>query len=395
MAKVAMLLSNPYVSDERVYREATSLLRRGHTVTVYAWDRQGQHAPFAEENGIKVERLHIPAGYGRGVRSLTAFARFGLAAMGRVLTSSFDIVHCHDLDTLPFGYMVARLRGKPVIFDAHEPYSLYTHLPELLRRSIALLEGWLAHRADYLIVVTPQMVHWAAALGANKVALVANYADDSFALPDGPVLRPPDQPLVLGWIGNIKPVNQLELVIEAVYHFNARHSDKPLRLLLVGPVLPDYEQTLRQQAQRLGDWVTFVGPVPHQEVPNYYRQIDLAIIVDADTPHNRVALALKLFEAMAMGVPVIVPPRTGEQEIVSLEQCGLVLADYEVETIVAGLESLSADSKNRLALGRNGWHAVRRRYNWAISEQILFEVYDKLLGTPEKVSREFSSAIEG
>jgi glycosyltransferase involved in cell wall biosynthesis len=104
-----------------------------------------------------------------------------------------------------------------------------------------------------------------------------------------------------------------------------------------------------------------LGPVPHQEVPGYYRQIDLAIIADMDTPHNRLALSLKLFEAMVMGVPVIVSPTGETPEVVQREQCGLVLADYEVDTIVEALEKLSADPHLRLTMARRGWQAVRER----------------------------------
>jgi glycosyltransferase involved in cell wall biosynthesis len=383
VAKIAMLLTNPLAPDVRVYREGTSLVRHGHRVTVYAWDRQGKHPPYAELNGVKVERLHIPAGYGRGVRSLAAFIRFGLAAMRRMLSTSFDIVHCHDLDTMPFGYVIARLSGKPVIFDAHEAYSRYTHFPGLLCSLISVLERWMARRADHLITVTPSMIGWFTSLGARRVTLVANYPDDLFDLPTGPLTPPAGQALVLGYIGSLKPGNQVELIIDAVQEFNARDPARPLRALLVGPVLPGYEKTLLERARHLGDQITLVGPVPHPQVPNYYQQIDIAIMVDAPTPQKSMALNLKLFESMAMGVPIIVQPTGDAPKLVTRERCGLVLPDCRVETIVKALETLSADSDTRVTLGRNGWRAVRERYNWAISEKALFEVYDELLANTE------------
>lgn len=376
-----MLLSNPYEPDPRVYREANSLVRHGHSVTVYAWDRQGEYAACVEKDGVKIERIHVPAGYGRGARSLLAFGGFGLAVMRRLLSTSFDVLHCHDLDTMPFGYPIAHIRRKPVIFDAHEPYSLYTHLPNLLARMITLLERWMTRWADHLITVTPATVRWFTSLGARKVTLVANYPDEIFLLSDEPTRRPADDPVVLGWIGTLKPDNRLELIMEAALQFNARHPDTPLQVLFVGPVLPGYEKILLEWALPLGDQFSLVGSVPIQEVPNYYRQIDISIMVDSDTPQKRMALNLKLFETMAMGIPIIVQPTGDAPKLVNRERCGLVLADCQIDTIVKALETLSTDPDFRHRLGRNGRQAVKERYNWGVSEKALLDVYDQLLGS--------------
>jgi glycosyltransferase involved in cell wall biosynthesis len=381
-----MLLSNPYEPDPRVYREANSLVLHGHSVTVYAWDRQGEYPARVEQDGVKIERIHVPAGYGRGTKSLAAFLRFGLAAARRLLSASFDVLHCHDLDTMPFGYAIARVKNKPVIFDAHEPYSLYTHLPNLLGRMIALLERWMTRRADHLITVTPATVRWFTSLGAHKVTLVANYPDEIFLLSDGPTRRPADDPVVLGWIGALKPVNRLELIVEAACQFNTRHPDTPLQVLFVGPVLPGYKKILLERALPLGDQLSLVGAVPFQEVPNYYRQIDVSIMVDSDTPQKRMALNLKLFESMAMGVPIIVQPTGDAPKLVNRERCGLVLTDCQVDTIVEALEALSADPDLRHRLGCNGRQAVRERYNWGVSEKALLDVYNELFGNSGRQS---------
>jgi glycosyltransferase involved in cell wall biosynthesis len=185
--------------------------------------------------------------------------------------------------------------------------------------------------------------------------------------------------MVLGWIGTLKPDNRLELIVEAACQFSARHPDTPLQVLLVGPVLPGYKKILLERALRLGDQLTLVGAVPLREVPSYYRQIDVSIMVDSDTPQKRMALNLKLFESMAMGIPIIVQPTGDAPKLVNRERCGLVLTDCQIDTIVEALETLSADPDLRYRLGCNGRQAVRERYNWGVSEKALLDVYDELL----------------
>lgn len=380
MSRVVMLLSNPFIHDARVYREATSLTRQGHDVTIYAWDRDGAHPPREEKNGIHVERVHVAAGYGRGALSLGGFAGFGLAAMRRASARPFDIVHSHDLDTMPFGYLLARLRGKPVIFDAHEPYSLYQRFHGVFRGILQQIESYMLRHADHVITVTPGMVDWLRTRGARRVTLVANYPDDLFYSDIAPKPRPDSAPLVLGWIGSLKPGNQLELIVDGVTEYNARHPDAPMGLLFVGPVAPAYKERLLERGHALKEHLQIIGPVPYQEVPRYYQLLDMSIMVDADVPQKRLALNLKLYESMAMGVPIIVQPSGGAKDVVTAAGAGLVLPDCHSESIANALEALASDPLVRSTMGRNGWRAVRERYNWGVSEQALFRVYDSLLG---------------
>ena len=55
--QVLMFVSNPFISDPRVYGEAKSLLDAGYEVTVVAWDREKQNLPRQNWDGIDVVRL--------------------------------------------------------------------------------------------------------------------------------------------------------------------------------------------------------------------------------------------------------------------------------------------------------------------------------------------------
>ena len=80
-----------------------------------------------------------------------------------------------------------------------------------------------------------------------------------------------------------------------------------LRLLLVGNFVPDSYRA--EVAERAADpRVTIRDYVPHEEVPAWYAGLDVAVVaydVAGGARYSRLASAQKVFEAMAMGVPMV------------------------------------------------------------------------------------------
>ena len=76
--------------------------------------------------------------------------------MGYLLFRMADILIANDLDTLPANYLVALVRRKKLVFDAHE---LFTEVPELidkkLVRSVWLtLERWILPKIKHSYTVS-------------------------------------------------------------------------------------------------------------------------------------------------------------------------------------------------------------------------------------------------
>ena len=55
--KILMLLSNPFMVDPRVSKEARSLTKAGHEVSVIVWDRKAQYSEIDNIDGISIFRI--------------------------------------------------------------------------------------------------------------------------------------------------------------------------------------------------------------------------------------------------------------------------------------------------------------------------------------------------
>src|SRR5690348_1127056 len=94
---VLMLLTIAYDPDPRVWQEALALIAMGCRVRLLAWDRDLRRP--ASECMEGVERVFLSSTHGCGATQIFFYAWLYLRMVWRRWHGSFDVVHCHDLDT--------------------------------------------------------------------------------------------------------------------------------------------------------------------------------------------------------------------------------------------------------------------------------------------------------
>ena len=373
--RIIMLLSNPFEPDVRVLKEARTLVGVGMQVTVLCWDRLGKF-PTEEQGSINVRRLRIRSNYGGGVNLVWKFIRFNLALIARVLREEVDIIHCHDLDTLPAGFVAAKLKRKALVYDEHET-EYFTQLPGLLRRTFEWIERFIARRAD-LVLVTNQLqvkkIQPMLPAGRSPVEIKNCPLSAFFHAP----VPEEKSTVTLGWIGYLQRGTGMERLVRLFDRLGQRHPD--LTLLLVGKVHPSFAQELARAlaAARYRDRIERVEAVPYDEVYPWYRRLDIAVMLYEDMIQFRLNTPTKLFEAMAHGIPVVATAIGDVKEIVASHQCGFVVdCDDELE-MEQRLETLIIDRALRWQLGKNGYEAAKRLYNWERMADRLIKSYEHL-----------------
>src|SRR5205085_2326428 len=108
---------NTYEPDPRVRQEALALTRIGCRVRILAWDRELKSPPFECMEGVDVERVFLTSQHGRGDAQLFFYIWVYFKMLWRGWRRQFDVVHCHDLDTLPLGFLLGKLKSTPIVYD--------------------------------------------------------------------------------------------------------------------------------------------------------------------------------------------------------------------------------------------------------------------------------------
>src|ERR1022692_3373264 len=127
--------------------------------------------------GVEVERVYLSSAHGRGTTQIFFYAWLYLKMLWRGLRTQFDGVHGHDLDTLPLGFILGKLKRKPIVYDAHEsfPDMLSGSVHPMVQRGLSWLETYLIKRIDLLITVGEKLRRHFADRGARKSVVVGNW----------------------------------------------------------------------------------------------------------------------------------------------------------------------------------------------------------------------------
>ncbi len=147
--------------------------------------------------------------------------------------------------------------------------------------------------------------------------------------------------------------------------------DVPLAFLTIGggPELPALKAEVDGWGLPRGRFV-FAGPRAHEEVPELLALADIGVAPFDLAAHPPLITfgfywsPLKVFEYMAMALPVVTVDVAPLNEIVRHEQEGLLYPSGDVQALAWSIERLAADPELRQRLGSNARERVVQRYSW-------------------------------
>jgi glycosyltransferase involved in cell wall biosynthesis len=134
------------------------------------------------------------------------------------------------------------------------------------------------------------------------------------------------------------------------------------------------------EASRWGSlpFVRVAPEIAFDEVPHYLSAADVVAIPQRATPDTLGQVPAKLFDAMAMGRPVVSTAVSMIPEV--LDGCGLVVTPGDVTALREAIRRLLADRPLAEDLGRRARARCQEHYSFAAARRRLFPLVDALVG---------------
>jgi glycosyltransferase involved in cell wall biosynthesis len=369
MTKVVHVTTSHPVLDSRIYyKECCSLRDAGYEVVLIA-----AHERDELIDGIRIRSL--PQASNRFDRAW----RLARLAYQYCLDEQADIYHFHDPMLLPWLARLAR-KGRLVIYDMHEsvvrdiltkPYILAPLRPLVAATSWLALKWWLSSQT---VIFAEQSYQRDYPWIKRSVAVQNLPRLDKLAVIEAEKQIPP----AVGYLGSVTALRGSLRMLEALAILQREGQD--LGLEWVGYATPEHQAELERHVERLGlKHVRFHGRLEPQDAWQVMAGCIAGLAVLADIPNYRESYPTKLFEYMALGLPVVVSDFLLYRSVIDNAQCGFCVDPADPQAIAEALRQLSESPAMAEEMGERGRAAVLEQYRWETEEHKLLALYHELL----------------
>jgi len=409
MKRVVMLLYKDILYDARVQREAISLAETGMEVTILCLKEYKTNLPCFHGN-INVYRIEVSSkrykqqlfkddnsekSSNKNENILKKIIRFPVIKFIKDLYSyneyylkcrkilngmqqDFDVIHCHDLNTLETGVKLSREFQMKVIYDSHELFNEMTGRNKLDRLYGYKLEKKLLKLVDHLIVVNPFII--------KVFKEQYNSLPKSTVIQNIPLYRSEDlnnikenyfrekynlgeDDFLLLYQGGLDPYRGLEEIISAMNYLPSH-----FKLILIGDgrIKENLYQLVREE--NLLNRVFFHDKVPSNKILSYTKQADIGLVMYKNkSKNNYFSTPNKIFEYLLAGIPTVASNHPGKSYIVKNNQTGICTEETPEKIAEAVLEIY-----NNYDFYKNNCLRNATKYSWEHEKRKLLELY-KLL----------------
>jgi glycosyltransferase involved in cell wall biosynthesis len=359
--KVCMLSSVHSADDIRIVeKEARSLSRIGHAVTVVARPPRPRHS-----GDIEFKLVELPA-VSRWKRPWV----IGRAAVALARSTKADVVQFHDPELIPFA-LTLRSQGCKVIYDVHEdvPADIYSKswIPRGIKPMVAmgaeLVERMTAPHFDAIVAATPAIADRFRAYGASVKVVRNSVRLDEFIVPTATTKRRRQA----AYVGRISFDRGLVEMVEAC-------ATAQLPLVLAGSM--GFEETAWLEKSSAN--VLYRGKLGRSELAALLNESLVGLNLLLPEPNYVRSLPTKIFEYMAAGLAVITSDLPTSREIVETAGCGFVVSLKHPASLTDKLSLLVANPARAIELGLSGRAAVARDFNWEDDAAELAKLYSEM-----------------
>mgnify|MGYP001173471916 CR=1 FL=1 len=382
--RIANVVLNDFTRDNRVLKVSTSLVSKGHSVSVVALHNAGlpRRESFHEGFDVHRVRLFMPTRLLRG-----SFKLLELALKIALGYRRFDAWHCNDAEAFAIGLLAKFTRpGLKLIYDCHEFEAERNGKSAGYLKGVGWLERNFIRFAEEVIVVSPSIRaayedrygnHGLPTLSLvrNVPGVLTKEASDRSKASGGRLRKAlglaPDAFIAL-YQGAFTINRGIEELLELADQLSATR----IHLVFMGYGL--LEEDVRAAADASSN-VHFQPAVSYDQLLSYTCDADVGLVsVRPICLSYLYCLPNKLFECIQAGVPVLVNELPDCVELIEAYGIGRVVRGESPLDWLHALAQLAEESPSLKVQSQEGFMQAQSELNWEAEQQELIAIYERL-----------------
>ncbi len=387
--KVLMVLDEEFPPDDRVYKEAQTLLLNGFQVSIACYTFKDR-PHFEQVDGIKVYRKKIPGLIYKSsvaVLKLPVYFNWWKRYIKQTIKKeTFDIIHIHDLPLSKVGAYFKKKFKLKLVIDLHENWPAHisraTHTNTFFGKLLSSKKQWVDYEknilknADRIITVVDEMKNRIAEAGhdSGKIIILENtIAPENFNAFE---YKPDTRHFTLFFAGGLNIERGLQYVIPGLKYLIDEIPNIKLQIVGKGSYQNHLEKLVHEN--QLENYVDFLGWKPLQEVLELTAAANLTLIPHIKWEQTDCSSPNKLFQCMLQGVPLVVSNCNSVQRIVEQTNSGVSYTFDNMKEFAEKVLYLYKNPEIMKQMSVNGTLAVHDHYNWQNTSRNFIAEYKTL-----------------
>lgn len=374
MKKILHIVLNEFKPDNRVLKEAITLVDNNYDVSIAALMKNNRKE-FEDLNGVKLFRLKLLTDRFSNNPFFQVFKYIEYTYRLVKKFNDINTIHCHDVGPLPvaFLYKLLKNRNLKVIYDAHE-YEAYTHnLKGAKKLFIQIVEKLFVKKVDSMVTVSESIaVAYSKEYNIEKPTVIYN-APKYELIKGSNVFREkfniPKENTIFLYQGLLGKGRGIENVLTAFEQL--KDEEVSVVFMGYGPFKEEIEKASTKNPN------IFYQPFVHpDELLKYTASADYGLNLTVNTCLSRYyALPNKLFEYCVAKIPSIVSDHHERGKFVRENEIGFVVNDNDIDDFILKIKKAHEIDKSYFS---NNLEKVAKKYNWETESKKLLELYRSL-----------------
>lgn len=285
-----------------------------------------------------------------------------------------QIVHIFVAELLPLAF-VFRWLGAEVIYEVQE--NLYKKIPLKSYNRGWFFELMFRHfdqqaRRFFKFVLTEDAYLQEYKNLLRPFAVVHNFAESRWL--SWPLPQPNYHSPSFFYAGVISLERGFDTMVAALKKVSLQYPNVHLRLF---GHLRISEESLRDLSdyEAMQNHLTFYGYVAQEQAFEYAKTSLAGIVLLKPVGDYVDSYPTKLFDYMALGLPVITSDLPLLKEVIEAHKCGFCVSAYDADSLAHAMITCIENPVLMTQMGRNGREAVINKYNWEKEGASLLNLY--------------------
>jgi len=362
LVEIVLVKSNSIIYHPRCVKILKSLNKK-YSIQGLGWNRESLEKKIIDDFFVKLKLFNLKAPFSK--KSLLAFfPLFWIWIFFKLIVINPKVIHSCDLDTVIPCYLYKILFRKKLVFNVFDRIAMSRISPKNKRlySLVNYFEEQYCKRSDVFITVTEDLLN-TFKRKPKHCALILNCAEDH----NSNFEKIQNKVLTLCCTAPITKTQGLGRITAAIENLDN------VKVVFAGRVLDKdfFEQVTKSPK------VKYKGLLLPQDSIALEASSDVIIsLYDLSVPNYSVALSVKTFEAIMLGLPVIT---NISHKFIEEVGCGIEVDWNDLNQIKSAIIKLRDDIEFRRKLGTNGRKAFDQKYNWYSMEKKLYEIHEALL----------------